>query len=721
MAMKTTKSWRLISILFGLCSTFQVADAAPDDLAETSAYEEDGGITIDHSGKSPVGFFQGTLPTHTNPDFARFNAQHHHRWQAAERAKDGKIRLLYGAASQSYPDGPETAAISFLKESHDLFGLKSDLSDVKAVKVDKTALRDHVRFRQIHNGVPVMGGELLVHTNKKNQVTMVQNSLIADVRPTNKDNLSEETAKTAARQDIQNRNSGTALAESKAEKIIIPFNGAHKYIWKIATSTSHPFAYWVYHIDAETGVILYKADEILHIRSGKGNAYKTNANWHAGKISKVSLKNMYTVNEGNTSGWLWGTHSLVLDYNGNDPTSTKFSFLYDPAADKDYFDAVHTYYQHNTIWAWWKKNVVSKYSFADPSYFYDQFIPVIVNIDGYCNAGYASNIGLNNLPGIIFGDENSCAPGSEDIAIDVDVFRHEFTHAVMDWSGFNAQFDGDLNGYGRSMGEGNADWYAFLYTPNDPQIGDVAFALLPQYIRNLDNTRMYPRDVDYPDFGTPEEHYTGEIWGGYLYDLYKILKKKAIPYVFQSSYYFTSAGGHQDGSPDFFDGIMAQINAELDLTGKLTSSAKVWGAATSRGLNALFRAPYSHPSDYFYSGASGSDSAEFIGINFPPVKSIKTKGNLLQTGDTHEYVIKITESLSKLSAKVKASKTDGILAPQLNLYDATQTLVAAGTTSGNTASVSFENIAPGWYVLVVTGQAGAPARGNYSFEVKAKN
>jgi hypothetical protein len=166
---------------------------------------------------------------------------------------------------------------------------------------------------------------------------------------------------------------------------------------------------------------------------------------------------------------------------------------------------------------------------------------------------------------------------------------------------------------------------------------------------------------------------------------------------------------------------MAQINAELDLTGKLTSSAKVWGAATSRGLNALFRAPYSHPSDYFYSGASGSDSAEFIGINFPPVKSIKTKGNLLQTGDTHEYVIKITESLSKLSAKVKASKTDGILAPQLNLYDATQTLVAAGTTSGNTASVSFENIAPGWYVLVVTGQAGAPARGNYSFEVKAKN
>lgn len=721
MIMKIIKSSIIVSILFCFSPAFQAAHAYPGDLAEASD-NGDSGITTDNSGKFPLGFFQGALSSPTNPDFTRFNARYQHRWQAAQRAKDGKIKLLYGAVSKSYSDGPENAAKSFLKESHDLFGLKGDLSDLRTVKVDKTALRDHVRFQQTYNGVSVMGAEMLVHTNKKNQVTMVQNGLVANLSLANKESLSEETAKTVARKDIQDQSSSATLADSKAEKLIAPFNGVHKYIWKITTSTSNPFAYWVYHIDAETGAILYKADEILHIKSGKGNAYKTNANWHAGKISKVPLKYLYTVQEGNTSGWLLGLHSFVLDYNGNDPTSTKLSFVdYDPGTNKDFFDAVHSYYQHNTIWEWWKKNILSKYSFSTPSYFYDQIIPTIVNVDSYCNAFYTPDIG-GGLPGFAFGDERSCDPAAEDLSNDVDVYRHEFTHAIMDWSGFGSQFNGDLNGYGRSMGEGNADWYTFLFTPQDPLIGDVAWAWSPEgYLRNLDNTRMYPRDVDFPDYGTPEEHYTGEIWGGYLYDLYKSMKKKAIPYVFQSSYYFTSAGGHQDGYPDFFDGLLAQVNAELDLTGKLTSTVKAWGAWASRGLNGLFRAPYSHASDYFYSEAPGSDAAEVLYYSFPPTKSLKTKGNLLLTGDTHEYVIYIAESLSKLSAKVKGTKTDGILAPQLNLYDAAQALVAAGTTVDNTASISYENVAPGLYVLVVTGQASAPAKGNYNFEVKTKN
>ena len=66
----------------------------------------------------------------------------------------------------------------------------------------------------------------------------------------------------------------------------------------------------------------------------------------------------------------------------------------------------------------------------------------------------------------------------------------------------------------------------------------------------------------------PQEHYTGEIWGGYLYDLSRVLKKKAIPYVYNSSYYFNPAGGHRDGYPDFYDAIMAQIDAEREMTGK---------------------------------------------------------------------------------------------------------------------------------------------------------
>lgn len=719
------QSWALSPVLLSVFLTIQTSHAEPGEFAEAQN-DEDSGIIIDGTGKSAIGLFQGAAQSDSNPEFIRFNAQYGNRWQSSLRPNDGKVTLLYGATSNAYANGPENAAQSFLKDTHDLFGIKSDLSDLRSVRVDKTELRDHVRFQQTFKGVPVSGSEVLVHINKQGQVTMVQNGSVADLNVINNDVIAEDTALKTARDHITRTVSGgVTLNESKSEKIIAPFPDGYKFIWKISTPTRNPFAYWVYHIDAETGAIVYHADEITHLKSGKGRAYKTNANWQLNKISNVPLKQIFTPAEGNP-GYLLGLRSYIFDDSGNDPFSSNFDFRYDPVTQKDLFDSSHTYYQMSTIWDWWDKKIIKKFSLSTPAYFYDIPTLTLVNIDGLCNAFYSPELftdGTNDLPGFAFGDENSCeTTGSEDLSNDVDVIRHEFAHAIMDWSGFDSQFGGAVHGYGRSMGEGNADYYAFLYTPKDPFIGDVAFAWTPEgYLRNLDSTRAYPRDVDFPAWGTPEEHYTGEIWGGYLYDLYKALKAKSIPYVYQSSYYFTAAGGHRNGFPDFFDGIRAQMAAEQDLTGKLTSTAKAWGSWASRGINGYFRAPYSHATDYFYTGAPGSDSkAALITFNFPPTKSVKTKGNLLLTGDEHEYVVNVTENLAKLSAKVTSVKSGGIVAPQVNLYNSSHTLVASGVTSSNNASVTYENVAPGVYVFVVTGNAGAPARGNYNFAVTSK-
>lgn len=730
--MKTLIPRAVIPVLLSFHFAFMAHAADSDDLAEVPGDEDS--IIMDDSGsrKLPIGFAQDTAQVPTNPDFIRFNAQYNNQWQSSQRSKDGKIGFLYGAVSKSYTNGPENAARSFLKETHTVFGLKGDLSDLRTSRVDTTAIRDHVRFQQVFQDIPVLGAEVLVHSNKQGQVTMVQNGSVADLRLANKDSLTDNAAKKIARDDINSSVGGSViLAESKTEKLIAKVNGSYKYIWKIVTPTHNPLAYWIYHIDAETNAIVYKANEILSLKSGKGKAYKTNANWHIDKISKVPLKNMYTIKEGNIDGLLLGLHTNVYDFNGDDPASTSLSFLYDPIIEKDYFDATHSFYQMNTIWDWWNKNILKKYSLSTPDYFYDIPTLTVVNWtvgDGECNAFYHPALftdGMSFFPGFAFGDEDTCLPylgvGNEDFSNDVDILRHEFTHAIMDWSGFDVQFGGELDGYGRSMGEGNADWYAFLYTPKDPLIGDVAFASTAEgYLRNLDSTRMYPRDVDFPVWGTPEEHYTGEIWGGYLYDLYKVLKKKAIPYVYRSSYYFSSTGGHRNDYPDFFDGILAQSIAEVDLTGKSTSTAKAWGAWASRGINGYFRAPYSHASDYFYSGSPGSDDPSVLYYSFPPTKSIKTKANLLLTGDKHEYVVNITEPLSKLTAAVKAATSDGILSPEINLYDSSQVLAASGAATGNTATITLADVAPGLYVFIVTGQASSPARGNYSFQVKIK-
>lgn len=707
-------------LLVGFVLSNPVFSSASTD--DQNQHNNPGGFLEDNSRDSPFRFFNSADKPISSPAFAQFNAQYQNRWHASHRAKDGKVRLLYGTVSKSYGNEPEEGARSFLKETHQLFGFASDLSDLKTVRVDNTTERHHVRFQQLFHGIPVEGSDVLVHSNTHGQITMVQNGAVADIKVTNRNVLEEEAAKTIARNHIGSTTSpGATLYDSQASNLIVRIDDQYKYIWKIITSTRNPFSYWVYHIDAETGAILYHGDEISSIKSGRGTAYKSNVNWHRNKTSRVRLANMLSVRDGNP-GHLIGRHISILDNNGNDPLSKNLSFVYNPSVQKDFFDAAHSYYQFETIWNWWNDRILKKYSLSTPQFFHSHIIPAVVNVNNFCNAFYSSNLFGTNppIPGYGFGDEHSCAFGSEDLSNDIDVVRHEFAHAIMDWAGFRPQFGGALDGYGRSMGEGNADWYAFLFTPKDPLIGDVAFLWLGGFLRDLDSTRMYPRDVDYPAFGLPEEHYTGEIWGGYLYDLYKIMKRKAIPFVYRSSYYFSAAGGHRDGLPDFFDGLSAQILAELDLTGKTTSAVKAWGAWTSRGINGFFRQPYAHASDYFFNGLPGSDDSASIFLKFPPNKSIKTSGNLLTSGDIHEYLVEVTEPIASLSAKMKGARKGGILAPHIDLFDSSQVLLAPGITKGNAASVTRSNLEPGLYVLVATGLASSEARGNYTLTVKAK-
>jgi hypothetical protein len=373
----------------------------------------------------------------------------------------------------------------------------------------------------------------------------------------------------------------------------------------------------------------------------------------------------------------------------------------------------------NTSWEWWNKTILGKYGPLYPAYFYDLSIPIVVNVNGMCNAFYTSDLGdfFDNNPGFAFGDEGACDAGSEDLVVDNDIFRHEYTHAMMHWSGFSGQFGGPMHYYGRSMGEGNADWFGYLYS-RDPWVADVGWYWSSDgFLRNLDNIRIYPDNVDYPSLGLPEEHYTGEIWGGYLYDLYQVLKSKALPYVYQSFYYFSTADGHMDGYPDFFDAIWAQYLAEWDLTGKTTNTVKAWGSMASRGINALLRPPYSS-TNYFRTGAPGSDEGYYFYWMFPPKKTLSTRANLLWTGDMHEYIIE-NSSAGPLNLSVSVTSTaGGLINPEILLYTAAGALITlVEPISLNKASLTRPSLPPGTYVVKVTGEASSPARGYYNFKV----
>jgi hypothetical protein len=696
----------------------------PEDAEEDVFESEDAAIPVAPGQINASS--RGAEPILRRGHFEAFNAQQAHRWKANINKKDGKVRVLYGNLSDPYTGRAEQVARGFLNDARLVFGMRENLDDLKTIKVDRSPKRHHVKFQQSYQGIPVRGALVLVHSNESGQVSMVQNDYLEDLQVDNRRVVSFEEAQETALEDLRAQIGAEALiADPRSEEIIVPHANGQIFVWKIAIPTEDPYGLWVYHIDAENGAIIYNANEITSLRKGRGRVYKNNGAWVKGKTVIRPLANMFTRAEGLAEGWLYGRHGDIYDDNGNDPFAPNYKFIYNPLLpeEKPWFDATMGYYQLNRIWFWWRNKVLRKYGPAAPAYFYSLSIPAIVNVNDLCDAFYTPELG-EGIPGFVFGNENACSAMSEDLVVDKGVVSHEYAHAMMDWCGFDAQFGGEIDQYGRAMGEGNADWYGYLYTKS-PYLGTVAWAWSEDgYLRRLNNGKIYPDDVDDPTLGVPEEHYTGQIWGGYLYDLSRVLKEKALRFVYQGYYYFTPEGGHRPDHPDFYDAMYAQILAEQDLhDGKSKNSAKAWGSMASRGLNAVLRPTYAHPSDYFGTGSPGGDEAAYYMWSFPQVKRIKTSGKFLNPGDTHEYPIHITEAGRNLRVLVKTRVIT--MSPQIELYTTAAELVASGTTlSAKKAALAMADMPPGEYVVVLNAtldpMVTSPNNGKYTIDVRVK-
>lgn len=723
-------------------------DSADD--ADNSGSGNSAAAVLDAGEISPTSEQGATLSEACG--FAAFNERQQLRWQATFSATTGTVRRLYGAVSEPLGGSPEDGARAFLQESHTLFGLHADLSGIATESVSRSRRQQHVRFQQTYNGTPVLGAQIIVHSGRKGRITMVQNSCLTDISPANRDVLSMEDAREIAEADLRSTLGPRAvLSNVAAEKLLVPEDGTHRYAWKITTNTRKPEGLWVCRVDAESGDILYRGDEIRRVTKGRARVYRNNDEYWLGKIKGGKLDYLYEDKDGFLEGRLRGQHATIYDYADDLVFEPNLKFFYSPVTDKDFFDQAQAYYQMTTIWDWWQKYIINKYGPTNMYNFNTLSIPAIVNIDLFdeddnettaylfCNAEYRSaaynDPGLGWIPGFLFGDENTCGFFNEDFVVDADIVRHEYAHGIMDWAGFagdDGQFGGDEDCYGRAMGEGNADWYAYLASGN-PTIAYVTFA--PYGLRNIDNVYSYPTDVDDPDYLTednstgcpigtalPAEHYTGQIWGGYLYELSRVLKKKALDFVYPSSFFFETAGGHRDGEADFIDAIRAQRDAELAMTGSNKQYFKAFGSMASRGfIRALPDADlYSHPCNYFGTEAAGEDSRAYLTLQAP--LKIKTEANILRAGDQHEYPISASAG-TLIVARVKAKK-GGMKAPKIELFTIDGDLLNIVDFSGDPkvrrATMSYTVTETGTFVVRVTAMNSSNARGYYTMQLSAQ-
>src|SRR6185369_14288118 len=165
-------------------------------------------------------------------------------------------------------------ALSFVQAYGKPFGL-ADSSQVRLLRAsqkDELGL-EHVRFQQVHRGVPVTGGEFLVHLKGSRAMAANGNTLADlpdDVVPT----LSPELATSAARQLIEKRRSEQAPSAVYSKPRLEIFNRTmltgmgrdrSRLVWFVeATGPELRQFIW---IDAGSGAIVFNFSQLTDAKN----------------------------------------------------------------------------------------------------------------------------------------------------------------------------------------------------------------------------------------------------------------------------------------------------------------------------------------------------------------------------------------------------------------------------------------------------------------------
>ena len=452
----------------------------------------------------------------------------------------------------------------------------------------------HVRFQETESGVPIFGGSVVVNLDKATSEV----GLATDHRSTAAVASSTLSVSANDAADIASSAVGVVELREDASQTLVyyPIEKQLFLSWQVVLPSEDPLGDWLVVVRADNADIVVKTD-LTPKDSGQvfdpnpvvtgGPQSVTNCDT-AGNESVVDNQYVTRTLLGIDSGQnkLKGQYvdltapGIVGGYkSAGQASSASHTFTYD--CNDDRFEEVMVYYHIDTT-----QRKLQALGFTGTSAILDEPIPAHAHYYADCNAFYSTvDTGLH------YGD---CATGGSfvtDTAEDADVIIHEYGHAIQDdqvpgWA-FGAPTTVQQ---ARGMGEGFGDFLAASMT-GSPCIGDwVNFGLNScagsPGLRYLQNTKTYPADFNAcpnnPD-GSKEEHCTGEIWGGALWDFVEALGGDqdaidlALRIVIDSQFYL-------DPQATFDDGVCAIFAADNDLYGG-THGTTIANVFSNRGIN----------------------------------------------------------------------------------------------------------------------------------------
>ncbi len=187
-------------------------------------------------------------------EFSRFNSRHEGRWKLRVDPRTGAPEALSDGRTAPRSGPPEAIARRFLREQTSLLGIDPDTLQLE--KESKGDGHRHVLYRQTHRGIPVEFARVKVHLDENGSVIGANSRYEPDLSLSLTPSISAADAVRAAEAD------SFGTADGSASLVILPVEatGRSHLAWKVKVKA--PMAAWRYYIDARTGQVLFRFNNL---------------------------------------------------------------------------------------------------------------------------------------------------------------------------------------------------------------------------------------------------------------------------------------------------------------------------------------------------------------------------------------------------------------------------------------------------------------------------
>ncbi len=469
----------------------------------------------------------------------------------------GTPKEVWGFRSAARKARPESIAREFLDANAKLLGIRAELDGLRHARTIHSLGARHVIFQQIHHGMRVHRAYVTTHLDERGRVYLTKNRAVPETLLPSESafRVSLDDVIARARRALPDRTRPAVTQD--VERLWYPRRDRLEPAWKVRLERTGPREEWIVYINARTGGLLSKYDNIAAV-TGRARVFDpspvTALGGHTPLLTPRGAPRKPPASAYRTvrlSG-LDGTGRLEGRRVTTHPTAARHrvrradhTFMLE--AGQRGFEEVMVYYHIDTALRY-----LERLGYRGRRAIFRRPLEVDVNGSPLDNSWYSP-----------WERRLTFGTGAIDDAEDGETILHELGHAIQD----AICKDFGQSAEAAAMGEGFGDYFAASFFAQRKPAGYRTSVmtwdgLLIGLDRGLDPPclRRIDHEWTYLDFNENDgEHANGEIWSATLWDIHEAVGRAiADPLIIESHFQL-------DGFTTFARAARAVLDADRNL------------------------------------------------------------------------------------------------------------------------------------------------------------